>query len=431
MTELAKRSTGVRCFVVFFFAFWFVAIPLTASALELWSDAASGEQVNLDIALKTSSLLSHAPDDPFLFPERETALELVRLRLGLRTKHDESINTEFAYEQRARWSSDVAGITVGGVLPSEAEASFRLAQLDWQLAEGERSSYRHEIDRALAALHPGWGEVTIGRQAIGLGRGVLFGAVDLFAPFSPTEVDREWRRGVDAIRAEYRVSDRSSLEVLAAFGESWDESAVLGRLRGYVGELDGEIIFGRRAEDEMVGGTLSAVIGEAEMHAELALFDTPEEQPDGGLFGNDRLVGKAVFGGSYTFDVGNGLTLLGECHYSGFGVKDIEDAQARLLEPVFQQRFRRGDTQILGRHALALRSTYPFTNVFSGGLLILMSPVDGSGLVSPSGVWDLTQNVTLSATIFIPWGEQPSTGRLKSEYGSSPASLFLQLSAYF
>jgi hypothetical protein len=431
MTKLTRHNAGIRCFVVFLFAFWSAAIPFTASALELWSDAVSGERVNLAVALKTSSLLSHAPDDPFLFPERETVLGLVRLRLGLRTKHDESMNTEFAYEQRARWSSDVAGITVGGVLPSEAEASFRLAQLDWQLAEGERASYRHEIDRALAALHLGWGEVTIGRQAIGLGRGVLFGAVDLFAPFSPTEADREWRRGVDAIRAEYRVSDSSSLEALAAFGESWDDSAVLVRLRGYAGELDGEIIFGKRAEDEMVGGTMSAVIGDAEMHAELALFDTPEEQPDGGLFGSDQLVGKAVLGGSYTFDVGNGLTLLGEYHYSGFGVKDIGEAQARLLEPVFQQRFLRGDTQILGQHALALLSAYPFTNVFSGALLILMSPVDGSGLVSPSGVLDLTQNVTLSVTGFIPWGEQPSAGQLKSEFGSSSASLFLQLSAYF
>ncbi|MBI4831747.1 MAG: hypothetical protein HY801_09385 [Candidatus Lindowbacteria bacterium] len=388
--------------------------------------------LNSLITLKATSLLSHAPDDELLFPEQDVATGLFRVRLGLRTKHSDWMNTELAYEQRARASTEAAATTVGaGILPSVAEAPFRITQLDWQLAEADNFSYRHEFDRALVALHPGCGEVTVGRQAIGLGRGVLFGAVDIFSPFSPIEVDREWRRGVDAARVEYRVSDTSSVEAVAAFGESWEESALLGRLRGYVGEVDGELIFGKRAEDEMVGGTISAAVGDAEMHIELAIFDTPEEQPDGGLFGDDTLVGKAVVGSSYTFDVGNGLTLLGEYHYSGFGVKDIEDIQARFFDPIFQERFLRGDTQILGRHAVALRSNYPFSNILSGGILILMSPVDGSGLFSPSAVWDMTQNVSLAVSGFIPWGAEPSNGQLRSEYGSSPASLFLQISAYF
>ena len=35
---------------------------------------------------------------------------------------------------------------------------------------------------------------------------MLFGAVDLFSPFSPLEADREWRRGVDAIRADVKLA---------------------------------------------------------------------------------------------------------------------------------------------------------------------------------------------------------------------------------
>ena len=79
------------------------------------------------------------------------------------------ITAALAYEHRAMVSSEGGQTLAGGVLPSESVAPFRIAQLDWSLApSGDTFSYRHELDRAFVALHPSWGEVTIGRQAIGL-----------------------------------------------------------------------------------------------------------------------------------------------------------------------------------------------------------------------------------------------------------------------
>ncbi|MHC4369200.1 MAG: hypothetical protein ACYSW8_16455, partial [Planctomycetota bacterium] len=310
-------------------------------------------------------------------------------------------------------------------------APFRLAQLDWEIVADDSFSYRHEIDRALAALHPQWGDVTVGRQAIGLGRGVLFGAVDVFNPFSPLEVDREWRRGVDAFRAEYRVSTTSSAECIGAFDETWEQSALLGRFRGYTGDIDGSLIVGKRAEDFMVGSAFSAAVAEAEVHCELAVFDTPEAQPDGTLWGGKHLATKAVIGGSYTFDVGKGLTVLGEYHYSDFGVEDAENIVTRLQDPDFQQRFLRGDTQILGRQALAAQLSYPFNDAVNGSFLVLNNPTDGSGVVSPSLRWDLNENVTILGNVFVPWGDEPSGGQFRSVYGATPTSLFLQAAIYY
>ncbi len=408
------------------------SVSLSSFTVELWSAEDGETSVSLDTALKWTSLLSHAPDDPQLFPEPDSGAALSRLRLGLSATHSEWMNSEIAYEQRLRLTSGDAGIAFGGgILRSQAKAPYRIWQLDWEIEEGSTSSYRHELDRALVALHPGWGEVTLGRQAIGLGRGVLFGAVDVFSPFSPLEVDREWRRGVDSVRIERRVSDTSSVEVLGAFGESWDESAILGRARGYVGNVDGELIIGKRAEDVMYAGTMSTTVADAEVHLELAMFDTPEAQPEGGLFGNEHLVGKAVLGASYTFDVGDGLTLLGEYHYSGFGIEDMADAVSRLADPIFQERFLRGDMQILGQHAIAVQSSYPINDIWTGSLLILPSPVDGSGIAAPSLSCSCTQDISLLLSCFIPWGAGPSNGQLNSEYGATPTSFFCQMSIYF
>jgi hypothetical protein len=408
-------------------------IGIPAHAIEIWSDQEGERTVGLDISGKWSSLTSHAPDDPTLYPQRDTWTELFRLRLGLNVQYYDWLSGELAYEQRAKWLSDrAAGAAGGDILPSEAAAPFRIRQLDWEITEAkEVFFYRHEIDRAVVAFHVDWGEVTLGRQAIGLGRGTLFSAVDVFAPFSPLEIDREWRRGVDAVRIERHISDASSVELIGAFGATWEQSALLGRARGYFGDVDAELIFGKRAGDTMLGGTASAAVGDAEAHGELAFFDTPETQPDGGLWGNDHQVGKLIAGGSYTFNIGNGLTLLGEYHYSGFGVKDIADATNRLKSSDFLERFLRGDSQILGREALAFQATYPFSNVSNGALLVLQSPSDGSGVLSPSLTWDFSDNASLLGSVFIPWGDEPSAGTIRSEYGGTPVSLFLQLRVYY
>lgn len=424
-----KRVSFHSCAILLLTA---LAYGIPAGAWELWSDEETGRYVTLRPSLKWTGLAAHNPDAPLFFPEEDTATGLFRARLTLKGKLSDRLQTELAYEHRMQWASAASGTGAAGqILPSFLEAPYRLSQLDWSVTSTSKFTWRHEVDRALLDVRTNWGTITVGRQAIGMGRGTLFSAVDVFAPFSPTEVDREWRRGVDALRVEYRTTPTSSVELIAAGGRSWDDSALLFRARGYIGEVDGEVIVGKRGEDHMYAVTASAIVGGAEVHGELALFDIPEEHPDGGLFDTDGLMLKAVLGSSYTFDVGNGLTLLGEYHYSGFGVKDIDDAVALLADESYQKRFLRGDAQILSRHALGMSATYPFNQAWTGTLLALFSPGDGSGLLSPAVQWDFSRSASLRANLFLPWGREPDNGRIRSEYGATPVSLFVQLSMYF
>jgi hypothetical protein len=41
------------------------------------------------------------------------------------------------------------------------------------------------------------------------------------------------------------------------------------------------------------------------------------------------------------------------------------------------------------------------------------------------------RNVTFLASAFAPWGARPVAGVLKSEYGGTPWSLYLQVNVYF
>ena len=222
----------------------FLALAQPALAADLWSSADGSRYWALDSALKWTSLLSRSPEAPLFYPERWSSASLWRGRLALGGQVAERLHLRVAYEQRARLVSKGAVLGGGaGILVSEGEAPYRVEPVDKALVTvGETFAYHHELDRALIAWRVGRGELQLGRQAIGWGRGVLFGAVDIFTPFNPLESDREWRRGIDALRVSLPLGDLFSLEGVAALGASVDESAFVGRLSGYFGEVDGELL---------------------------------------------------------------------------------------------------------------------------------------------------------------------------------------------
>jgi len=401
-----------------------------AAARELWQSDDSSYALSLDSALKATWLVSRAPDDPVLFPERTTETGLFRLRLSLDATLGEHVDSQVSYEHRARVTSDEGGLGGSGLLPSTAPASYRIRPVDQALIDEPNVVHRHELDRAFVALHLAPVELTIGRQALGLGRGVLFSAVDVFAPFSPLEVDREWRRGVDAAHAELSLDEHLSADLIGAADRDFRDGALIGRLRGYLGELDAELLAGKREEDLMLGTTASAALGDAEVHGEAAWFRTDGRGLEQGWLGAERWVAKFVAGASYQFDVGRGLRVLGEYHYSGFGLRRIGDDATQLLDPAFQARLQRGDTQILGRHVFALVTSYDLADVVNANITALASPVDGSGLVGPSITFGHSDSVTLIGSAYVPWGKRPRMGLPRSEYGLSSVSGLLQARIY-
>ena len=315
-------------------------------------------------------------------------------------------------------------------MPAQGDAPFRLAQLDWG-SDRERLSLHHEIDRAFIDFHPEFGELKIGRQAIGFGRGVLFSAVDIFAPFSPLEVDREWRRGVDAAHLEARFGEHASVDATAGFDRKLERSAAVLRARGYLGDVDAALLLGYRARDLMLALTSSATVGDAAVYAEAALFHTHGDGVDGGLFGDPRWVAKAVLGASYSIALADRRLLLNlEYHHSGFGLRDVKRATTLLAEPAFATRFARGDTQLLGQHALALLLTYDLFDDVTATWTTIVSPVDGSGLVSPGLRWAASDRVTLLASGFGAFGARPRGLLVRSEWGLVPWSALIQLALY-
>ena len=211
----------------------------------------------------------------------------------------------------------------------------------------------------------------------------------------------------DAVRVDASLGAHASAEVVGVAGANLDGCAIAGRLRGYVGPVDAEIVGGWRARDGFVGATASGSVGGAEVHGELAALFLPEPWRWGGALADDKVILKAVAGAWYNFDVGDGLRLVGEYHYSGFGVTFPVSALDLAADRALRMRLNRGDTQILGRHMLAVVVNHPLMLTLSAAVQGLCDPTDGSGVVAPTLVWDLAENASLVAGGYAGWGAAP------------------------
>ncbi len=395
--------------------------PAPAQAFELWSDEPGERSHSFNTTIKWTSLLSRAPGDTTLYPEEWSGASLWRLRLALDSRPTPDARIDIAYELRSRIESDDDGAGGALVLPPTLPAPYRIEQLDADVIDARDGlSLRHELDRASFNRTFGSADITVGRQAVGWGRGLLFSVVDIFAPFSPLESDREWRRGIDAIRFGMPLKGLSSMDAVYAFGESQEESAAVVRISGYVGDIDGEFIGGTRRSDRVYAAALSMPLFDAEVHGEFGVF--MEEADDA--------VAKALIGGSRTFDILRGLYVVAEYHYSGYGVEDVTDMD-ELAESEFVNRYTSGDTQMLGRHAVAVQLSYGFAGVTPVSVTWISSPVDGSGVIIPAVNWSFSDSVTLSAQGYFAHGSDSQDGALRSEYGATPAGVLAAISFYY
>ena len=429
MTALSRFA--IAAFFCMGFCIGFLWRVQAACARDLWTsqdgDETDESTLKLSSALKVTGLGSAASSDPALSSRGVTGTGLLRLRLEP-TYQTHFWKFDIAYDNQLYYGA-VSGLAATYALPATSAIPFRLTQIS-STAQSGNLMETQQLDRAFASYKTKSFEVTLGRQAIGWGRGTMFSAVDIFAPFSPLQIDQEWRPGVDALSGDYKITDTSSIQLVAAGGPSWRQSALGGRLRGFLGPVDAELVIAKRAQDTMYGVVSSAALGGVEVHGELALFQTPGDTPSTGIFGSPSLIPKAVLGVSDNLQLGNGLKVALEYHYSGFGAATASALSPLLGNPAFRARLIQGDTQILGDQVLGLNASYTFDQKWSAALTLLQSLIDTSGIVAPSAEWDFSESASLAGTVFLAYGAPTSGGGLQSQYGAIPPTLILQLRVY-
>ena len=382
------------------------------------------------------------------------ATALVRARLRLKVTFGSSASLHVHYELRPMVRTDagallgavpVVGGMATGMVPVGAAGGFGPVTLiddrPWDLPRAlfDNSSFRleHEIDRLFFTVELPFADVSLGRQPVSLGVGKVFRPTDLFAPFSPQEVDQEDRRGADSLKVEIPVGDVSEITIAAGLyrASPWiprDQATdntprVIAVARAKVSALGMDLsALGGYARGDVVGGlAVSGSLLGAGVRAEAALF-----APDDGA---DIFV-RVSAGVDYNVAKAN-LYLALEYFYNGSGATSA----AGYVTAAGSPRLLRGEVFCLGAHYAALVAQWQAHPLVKLTLMSLVNLQDPSVLLAPQVEVGMKQDVYLLAGAYFGLGARPKTSiqgstlntDMESEYGAAGWSFVLGLRVYY
>jgi hypothetical protein len=301
----------------------------------------------------------------------------------------------------------------------------RFLRLQHTFESGNEASMTLEADRLNARWEGGGVRLVAGRQAITWGVNFFWPALDLFAPFAPERIDREYKPGVDAVRGTLALGKLSQIDMVGAvLGSSLARDGSAGAVaRVNLGPADVGLMLGRFHTDTVVGGFVTANVLGTGLRGEVAFTDS-----------GDRL--DAELGRRQFWRAGIGLdrqltptvSVTGELAWNGFGATRPEE-YPRIASA---DRVRRGEVNALGRYYFGGSvswQAHPLL-VLTGTTLINLG--DGSALLLPHADWSLSDSISLvfGGAFGIGAGAR-GDGRPGSEYGGAPPAIYGAIKVYF
>ncbi|MBW2016744.1 MAG: hypothetical protein JRF57_11015 [Deltaproteobacteria bacterium] len=288
-------------------------------------------------------------------------------------------------------------------------------------------------------------DVTIGRQAVTFGKAHFWNPLDVYLPFAPAQFDRDYKAGVDALRLDFPLGDFSGITLVGVLGREidssghyaheerrfhadWYGSSLLARFFTNLGGWDLAFQGGKIYGGYQVGGAFTGEIKGVEVRGEAAYFRGSESPAlnyplKGDLF-EDRLT--AVIGLGKRFP--NSLVLDAEYLFNGGGESNLSRSAVA--------RFRQGAIPHLGRHLAGFMASYEFTPLLVGQFSLIYSFSDHSCQFQPNLTLSLSDDSDLIMGASVNVGKVPEVSDLgvsepRSEFGSYPHMVFMELKVYF
>jgi len=297
-----------------------------------------------------------------------------------------------------------------GSLPAAGARRFRPLPLEREVIQGGNVGLHHEVDRLVVAWESDHLLLEAGRQAYSWGIGYVWAPGDLFGSFAPTEVATDYKAGIESVHV--RVGPAN---LLLAFDDSLQKSAVMGRVRLHHDVTEAFALGGIYRQDTVVGVQVVSDVSGWGVRGESVLFVPTGSDPFlRMMLGGDRQFTGTLYG-------------YAEYYFNGFGASSKEGYAARQLDP----RLREGEIHNLGQHYLAAGVRWQPSALWHVALTDLFSLTDLSQLGWLQLLRSISDNSDVRAVVFVPVGPRPRNGQLESEFGSVSFSVILDLTWYF
>ena len=342
-----------------------------------------------------------------------------RIRLKLDADLGESVEVRIHYELLHTWGDrerirNELEAASGIALPLFIPARVRYLDLESEIDQGSNWRLVHGLDRLQVRWVAERVEVTVGRQPVSWGAGLIWTPSDLFSGFSPTEIDRDEKIGVDVFRLTASPTLDTTLDLVVEpldesgpYHMSWEDSSLALRVGGHIGEYDVTALGGQIAGDEVLGGDFSGYLLDAGFRGEWVYTHVKEE--------GERDYVRALLSLDYGFAAKWNPYLAVEYFYNGLGTEDPDQYLQRLAAASVQRAYQRGNTFNLGRQYLGT-----VFRLMPSALVVLQSVTlfnldDGSLQEYVSASRSLSENIDLMV------GATVGVGEVGTEFGGFSA----------
>jgi hypothetical protein len=279
------------------------------------------------------------------------------------------------------------------------------------------------FDRLNARVRTSSIDLRVGRQAITWGVNTLFPSLDVFSPYLPTQIDRDYKAGVDAVRLTVSPGSHLEVEVVGAQLEDGDvePTAAGGMVRVSAGAIDAGFMGGSFYDDIRAGAFASVSVAGTTLRAEVSRT-TPGDPID-------RVRRPSFWRAGIGVDrqLTSTLTLSAEVAYDGFGERRAED-YPRVLTSA---RFQRGELPGPGQFATGGTLAWKFHPLGTLSTLAVVNLNDGSAAIMPIVYWSVNSRIDFLGGVQVLTGKSPTaTGIPRSEYGGFGSALVTGLKVY-
>lgn len=320
-------------------------------------------------------------------------------------------------------------------MAARAGGRVRYLDLESEIDRGSDWRWVHNLDRLEAGLRVGDLDVSVGRQAVSWGVGLIWSPVDLFAGFAPDALDRDEKLGVDVVRTRWDIADTWTVDGVVEpldddgpYRITADESSLAARATTHWGEYDVSALGGQVAGDRVLGGDFSGYLGDAGFRGEWVYTWVREE--------DERDYSRLLLSGDYGFAVPWNPYVAVEYLYNGLGAGDPDGYVDRLGAASVQRAFSRGNAFQVGRHYLGVLAAVQPTALWTFQSTTVWNVQDGSALEYAAAVRSLRDNLDLVLGLNVGLGGLGTEfgGFSKEQIGvdfANPDFLFAFLKWYF
>ena len=315
----------------------------------------------------------------------ETHYELVGLRGDTLEKSNRVRNT-------------LPAATAASILGSHAAINDdrRVLNLTRILSEGDAYIVYHRLDRLNLRWTGSRATVRLGRQALTWGNGLIFNPMDLFNPFSPVAIQKDYKTGDDMLHIQMPVAqgDIQMLYLPRRDPDSGeirdDQSSYAAKWHLSLNTLEMDLMAARHYNDILLAAGAVGYLAEAAWRVDM-LYSRLDDHRD------QRDCWQIVANLDYAWLwFGKNFYGLMELYYNGLGLGH-EDYSQSLTDTQLSLRLARGELFTLGRTYLAGQVRAELHPLLQTSLITIINLADPSAIVQPQLEWDLATDWQLIA----------------------------------